>query len=395
MTKNRIIYAVLAVVCVAFSVAYKSNFSAVLMIAVVMYLPIAAIFTAVSLFLADAVFLDSNYIGEKNTGFEFEIEVKNRFIMPFVPIELLTVIPDTEKGILEKRRIFVTLQPLGQTILSLKGMHKYRGLYKAEIKMLYAVDPLRIIRISRKVDRELTMVFLPRRFELEDLFRYSEGETAVSRNSAKNADKEDFSHVRDYREGDILQLVHWKLTAKSDSVMIKEYEGISDRKARIICDLNSCKKKSDILLNTDTVIETALAFAKTMLNENIVTSVDFGDVLRKNIIPVKCDTDYERLYELMSMLPSDAEVCDIDTMVGDVREEEQSVIVIITAELSEHTVFLANSASGYGTVIVAYINIENIPFERDYSKEQFRLMNISAPGKTALDKSVQDFGKGK
>ena len=370
--------------------AYRSNFSAVLLIAVLLYLPIAAVFTAVSLFLADVRFLSDSYIGEKNTGFEFGLEIKNRFIMPLIPIEFLSFIPDGEKGVFEERRIFVTLQPFGKTTLAIKGIHKYRGLYKSEIKRIYTVDPLRIIRFSRKIDREMTMVFMPRRFMLKDLFEHSDGEAAVSVTTAKEAEKEDFSHVRDYREGDILQLVHWKLTAKSDNVMIKEYDSISDKKARILCDFNSCKEKADILLNFDTVIETALAFARSLLKENIGVTVDFGDVVRKNVVSVRNDSDYEKLYDLMSMIPTDAEFCDFGSMLGEIRRN-QSIIVLITAALTDQTVKMASSASGLGAVVIAYVNIENAPLARDYSEEQFRLMNICAPGESALKQSAENF----
>lgn len=394
MAKNRIIYAVLAIICLLFSIFYRSNFSAVLLIAVLMYLPIAAIFTAVSLFLADVRFLNENYVGEKNTNFEYEIEVINRFIMPFVPVELFGDIPDSKSGVFEERRIFVTLQPFGKTTLIIGGMHKYRGQYKASIKRIYMVDPLRIIRLSRKISREMTMIFLPRRFMLENLLEHSEGETSVYLTTAKKAEREDFSHVRDYREGDILQLVHWKLTAKSDSIVIKEYESISDKKAKILCDFNSCREKQDPPLSFDTIIETALAFAKSLVSENIGAAVDFGDILRNNSITVKNDADYERLYGLMSMLPVDAKTMDIGSMLGETHEGEQSVIVLITAKLTDQTVFLANSAVSLGAVIVAYVNLENAPLDRDYSEERFSLMNIRAPGKTALKDSAYDLRRG-
>lgn len=391
MTKNRLIYGTLVFFCLVFSMAYRSNFSAVLLIAVVLYLPAAAIFTAVSLLLADVRFISGNYVGEKNVRFNFELGIKNRFIMPFVPIELLCRIPDSERGVFEERRIFVTLQPFGYTTLVINGMHKYRGQYKTEIKKIYVVDPLGIVRFSRKINHEITMLFLPRRFALEKLFNNSEGEASVSRAVAKNAERDDFSHVRDYREGDILQLVHWKLTAKSDSIMIKEYENISDKNARILCDLGSCKGKHDVLLSVDTVIETALAFAKSLLNENIGSAVDLGDVLRKNIVTVKSTSDYERLYELMSMIPADAPVCDIGTMLSGTEEGKQSIVVLITAELNEQTVFWANSALKFGSVIIAYINLENAPIERDYLEEKFSLINIRAPGINALREATAIF----
>ena len=390
IAKNRIIYAVVVVLCVLFSMAYKSNFSAVILIAVLMYLPISAVLTVASLILSDVRFVSESYLGEKNTPFNIEIEVKNRFVLPFVPIEIVCSMPDSDEGIIYERRIYATLQPFGKTILSMNCRHKYRGPYKAVIKRVFVIDPLGILRFSRKVNREMQLIFLPRRFSIEEMFARSDGETIVSRRAQKNAEKEDFSHVRDYRSGDILQLVHWKLTAKSGEVMIKEFESISDRKAKILCDLEGCAGEFDTMLCADTVIETALAFAKSLLNANIGATVDYGDIFRKDISVIRSNADFEHFFELMSILPANAEVCGFDDMLNELRAGEQSIIVLITPRISEQIVYMANSAAGMGTVILAYINLENAPLWRDFSGENFLLMNIRGTGRDALEESVEE-----
>lgn len=393
MAKNRIIYAVFLAICLGFSMAYRSNFSAVLLITVVLYLPIAAILTAVSIFSAKIRFTDENYIGEKNMRFDIQVEVKNRFITPFVPLELLSVLPDGTKGVFEKRRIFVTLQPFGKTALLISCIHKYRGSYNAEITKAYAVDPLGIIRIGRKLDLKMSMTFFPRKFTVKNLFGNADGNAFFAHRTAKDAEREDFSHVRDYLDGDVLQLVHWKLTAKSDNIMIKEYESISDRKARIICDFDSCKMKKDVPLNFDTVIETALAFSRSLINANIGAEVDCGDISRDSSFYVSYSADYERLYDLMSIFPTDADVCSLEQMMGELREREQSIIIVITAKFTEQTAFMANSAANLGTVLVVYIDLENEPPEHDFSQDRFYIMNIQGTGSAALKKSAELFGE--
>lgn len=391
MLKNRIIYAVVAVVFLLFSIIYQTNFSSVLLLIVLLYLPIAAVFTLISLLLAKVNFSAENYIGEKNKRFDIEIEVKNRFLIPFVPIEIVCIIPDNKTGLFEKRRIFATLQPLGKTELALNCRNKYRGLYKATIDRIYVVDPLGVLRFSRKIGAEMPMQFLPRRFSFEDIFWKINGETVVSVKSLNSAEKEDFSHVRNYREGDILQLVHWKLTAKSDEIMIKEYENISDRQAKILCDFNSCAGKSDVMLCSDTVIETALAFTKSLLSADVKVTVNYGGLSQKNDIPVRTNADYEQLFELFAELPTEIEARNLNDIFEELRAGEQSIIVIVTAEMTEKTVITAKSAVNSGAVIIAYINPENSPLARDYSGENFAVMNICGSGQKALDDAAIAF----
>lgn len=389
MAKNRIIYALFAVICVTFAIAYRSNFSAIIMITVLAYLPLAAVFTAVSLFCAKADFQSDSYIELKDHKFNAEIKVQNRFIFPFIPIELLCYIPDGEKGVFCERRIFATLQPLGKTVLAVNCRHKYRGHYKSEIRKIYVVDPLGIIRFSKKGNRSTQMIFLPRRFTLEDINTHSSGKTTVSKTVSKNSDKEDFSHVRDYREGDLMQFVHWKLTAKSDELMIKEYESINDRKARVICDFESCKDKKDVLLCIDTIIETALAITRAFVSEEIATRVDYGDTDINGSLIVRNTTDFEFLYETMAEISPSPESLGIGALAEDIHAGEQSIIVMITADLSENTVRAANSEAFCGAVVVAFVNLEKTPLERSYSEDSFYLMNILDTGKTALKKSAE------
>ena len=389
MAKNRIIYALFAVICVAFAIAYRSNFSAVLMITVLAYIPFAAIFTAVSLFRARVGFQSDSYIEQKEHKFNVEIKVKNRFVFPFLPIELLCFIPDGEKGVFCERRIFATLQPLGETFLAVNCRHKYRGHYVSEIRKIYVVDPLRIIRLSKKAGKKAQMLFLPRRFMLEDINTRSEGNTTVSKTVKKSSEKEDFSHVRDYHEGDLMQFVHWKLTAKSDELMIKEYESINDRKARVICDFESCKDKKDVLLCIDTIIETALAITRAFVGEGITTRVDYGGSDIDGSLNVRNTTDFEFLYETMAEISPGPESPEIGVLTEDLHVGEQSIIVMITADLSENTVRAANSAAVCGAVVVAYVNLEKLPLERNYSEDSFYLMNILDTGKSALKKSTE------
>lgn len=389
MAKNRILYGLLTAVCLVFSMAYRSNFSAVLFITVLLYLPVAAIITAASLLLAKVNFACGSYIGERDMGFEIEVEVRNRFFMPFFPLEILGVLPESDKGVFEERRIFVTLQPFGKTTLSISCRHKYRGKYKAEIKRIYVVDPLGILRFSRKLHKETEMLFLPRRFSAENLFEHSYGKTDNLQSSSHSADREDFSHVRDYRSGDILQLVHWKLTAKSDSVMIKEYEGASGKRAKILCDFESCKYKSDRLLCSDAVIETALAFSKTLLEAGFETAVDYGGILKNSVIFAANPAEYENLYGFMSTLPADFPPRGIDSITGSVQKGEQSVVILITATLDKHTASCANALSSFGEVILAYINLDDIMVERGFYDEKFKLLNIRDTGRDALKKSSE------
>lgn len=70
--------------------------------------------------------------------------------------------------------------------------------------------------------------------------------------------------LRPYREGEPLRNVHWKLTAKTNEVMIREYLQQTESIPQIFLDLNTCGKpftRSDY----DTFLESVAAFAAGQL----------------------------------------------------------------------------------------------------------------------------------
>ncbi len=73
--------------------------------------------------------------------------------------------------------------------------------------------------------------------------------------------------VREYMDGDKLNRVHWKMTAKTDELMVKEFGEPIDSAVLILLDLSAAKKKSEQLRLRDALMETALSLSQRLLQE--------------------------------------------------------------------------------------------------------------------------------
>lgn len=382
MIKNRVLYGLLVVICIAFSMLYKSSITAVLLIIVLAYPIVAAILTAVQLIFVNAEFPDNRITCEKNTAFEYYVTVKNDSILPCTPMEVICLLPDPDTAVFSERRIYVSFSPFGTARLAIEGRHQYRGCYSAQIRKVSTVDPLRIIRISKKSKHEMVMVFLPRKISLDDIVSASIGEDNFSRPNPITADKEDFSHVRDYRDGDIIQMVHWKLTAKQDELMIKQYDSINDRRAMILCDWNS--GEGDMFLRMDTIIETAIAFVRDALDQGIHSTVDIGRALDREPVQITSEGEFDRFYDLMSVYPVSSERYDFISVIDDTDVSSAALIVLITADLSEELLSRARALSEYCTVYLAFINLAQRQVESSLYEEEFLFLNVRGSGGDAL-----------
>ena len=150
MAKNRIFYALTVLACLIFSMAYTGRISFILLMTILCYPVLAFVLAVIQLLCVKANFSDNHVFAPKETMFNIKINVRNNFIFPAVPVELMCSLPDEEVGLFAEKRIFVSLPPFGKAELPVRSKHKFRGNYTAEIKRIYVVDPLRIIRISKK-----------------------------------------------------------------------------------------------------------------------------------------------------------------------------------------------------------------------------------------------------
>lgn len=382
MTRNRIIYAVLSVICIAFSMIYAAKVTAIIMLVMLLYPVVAAILTAVHLIFIKAGFENVHIVAEKNVPFEFHLNVGNDLFLPCSPMEMICRLPDPDGGLFCEKRVYVSLPPFGKARLAIEGKHLYRGCYTCEIKKISMVDPLRIIKISKKSDKELAMVFVPRKLPLENILSNSVGEQNFTRPNPITFEKEDFSHVRDYRDGDIMQMVHWKLTAKTDDLMIKHYDSINDRRALIMCDWSGMD--ADTLLKTDTIIETAIAFVQAAMDNGIYAAVDLGKASERDPIRISNIGEFDRFYDLMSVLPPMTETTDFSALIDETDTASAAMIVLITANLTDAVIHRARILSEQCAVYLAYINLAQRPVDGDLFEEEFLFFNIRGSGEDAL-----------
>jgi len=87
-------------------------------------------------------------------------------------------------------------------------------------------DPLNLFRGFVRVPLPQTVLILPRRYSLPPLalpgtHRYQQGGVAFA---ASVGESEEFVSLRDYRPGDPLRHVHWRSSARTGRLVVKEFE---------------------------------------------------------------------------------------------------------------------------------------------------------------------------
>lgn len=102
-------------------------------------------------------------------------------------------------------------------------------------------DKLRLFRFTQKLDYSGTLSFIPEPETLIAQVRqnlYSTGDSDTFSKTKSGDDPSEVFDIRDYKGGDKLNRIHWKLTVKQDKYMVKEYSFPINESILLFADLS-------------------------------------------------------------------------------------------------------------------------------------------------------------
>lgn len=191
---------------------------------------------------------------------------------------------------------------------------QYCGLIKLEMTALEYQDPMGLIRIRIPLQASAESVILPdKQAEMEERRDgYQAGISEAEETLSKGYDFAEVTDMREYRPGDRIKDIHWKLSAKKQDLMVKERTSVAQSQVILLLDLSY-----DEYEMVSAVVGLAYAVAESFLetyvpvrllwwdqqscdfNEIVITGADaledgFGKLLHSRICPIR-----QNLPELM------------------------------------------------------------------------------------------------
>ena len=152
---------------------------------------------------------------------------------------------------------------------------RYRGVYKVGLRYVYTHDLFGLFRLRRRLNKGVNIVALPRIVDMAH-FPLSMNllTQAHSRFDIKDEDYATISDIRPYLPTDSIKRVHWKLTAKRNEWLVKNFQSNALNKVTMLLDslqLPLAYKEQTAL--EDRIIETAMGLARFYLRKGM--PVDF------------------------------------------------------------------------------------------------------------------------
>lgn len=201
----------------------------------------------------------------RNNDIKFKILVKNESFYPMGDMKIRLHVENIFYGNEKIYILNVANVPFKSNEITWKFKSLYCGCIKVDITEVEVRDFLGIVRKKYAYKENKTMVIMPvskiAEFDMQALSSGDGDESEVQ--YKKGTDVSDISQIRPYEPGDSLQSVHWKLTARYDEWMVKEYSMPYTNRLCLILELYN---NSDMPDEMDSVIEAYIGYALFMIN---------------------------------------------------------------------------------------------------------------------------------
>ena len=195
-----------------------------------------------------------------------------------------------------------------QMTLTVSGVHC--GTVNFRLKRCIISDMLKLFTLKTGTNSTVnaknscTLTILPEHIPLENnIANYSDMglETDEYSKTQKGDDPSEIFDIRDYIDGDKLNRIHWKLSAKQDKTMVKDYSLPITNSIVLMLEMVRTKNTGDALVQYDTLIETVASISDYLLENAVPHRLVFFDKANEKMNELNI-TDDDSHNMMISML---------------------------------------------------------------------------------------------
>lgn len=245
-------YIVLLVCSVIFTEALRSPVSIVLLWFMIL-LPFGLLLLTVTMKKGIAVFVSADETtSEKNVVVPYEFQIINGSILPISYLEAYIYVPSHDGVRCVEKRLLLSMLPKGRYRFSDDIVFKYRGQYNVGVGDVYVSDPLRFFTMKRTLDVYHEMFILPRRIYLNRSTDNAASDLPSDSNTVVSGiESSESNRIREYRAGDSLKHIHWKLSSKVQDLQVNEYNPNTGKNVYVFCDFSLLESEAQSAVNDE------------------------------------------------------------------------------------------------------------------------------------------------
>ena len=224
-----VLYILLLLASFFFYIQFEGPFSFYLFFFVAAYPVVFSALTFAAKRKLHITFNASDFTAPKGNSVPVSIVIDNKSHIPVPNCEITLRYKAEISDSWKQFKIHSPVFPNNTQVLTVRLSYKHYGSLNVEIKKIRIFDILRIIRMRPNLKSSVTqarLVVFPDHIPIEkEVNNYSElGLESDSYSKVKKGDDpSEIFDIHNYNEGDKISRIHWKLSAKQDDMMVKDY----------------------------------------------------------------------------------------------------------------------------------------------------------------------------
>lgn len=224
VTPRFYVWLVLWIAALIFTQALLSTASHIFFLFVTLFPVCLLIYALLSRPALKIFMVSDSAVTEKQTPFTYDFRIINEYPLPFPFIDAYLMLPQSNSVRCSERCVKVSMSPDSSYTVHSTVQFRFRGTYEIGVCCFYVYDFFRLFRVRIDVDSYDTVYVLPRKLVLDTEEAQAVSDSVTRTRRAPNSyDKLEVSDIRDYRLGDTLKSIHWKLSSKSEELVVREY----------------------------------------------------------------------------------------------------------------------------------------------------------------------------
>lgn len=289
---------------------------------------------------------------EKGKQIEVVLHTKNNSKIPIWNVEIFLSVKNklTGEQVEVKKELSLFMLQSKQVCFYLEA--QFCGCIEISVERIRILDPLGIFVKDRNVYIETQYYVFPKLLEtdftIEQLDQYNMESYKYSPLKSGDDTSETFG-IREYKEGDSLKAIHWKLTGKMEDIIVREAGLPIENSVMILLDK---REQEGISANQkDKLTEIFLSLSNTIMKNGIHHAIGWYNYEREKFEQYRIQSTediYMIIAELLSSPYCKDEISTVDRFIGsDAGKEYSNYLYVTESDVAERE---AEKLMTYGNV---------------------------------------------
>jgi uncharacterized protein (DUF58 family) len=339
MMINRLEYGVLLLAAFIFHI-FVVDYISFWIFAFILILPlISLLFTVLAMGGVTAELIIKKSSIQKDESLPIYLKICNKYLFLSCRVRVNLTIRNELLQQEQTRLFFITARKFGHTV-DQSISSKYCGMLRCSIEELNVYDALGLFSFRKEIDSSYFVAVLPSVYPLMAINSaiLQDIENNITSRTMKGNDPSEIMDFREFRDGDRLARIHWKLSDKYDQLMVKDFGDPISNDVLLLFDLNG---NSDAQISG--LLDAAYSLSDFLIKNQIVYEMQWYDSLHERTVlnEIAQNNDLESAFEaIMTNCRYQKQSWVLKNCSNGYGHKPYSVVLYICSEITSNSIEL-------------------------------------------------------